>query len=218
MLIAQNIHKSYANVSVLRGIDLSLRAGEVVALVGSSGAGKSTLLQILGTLDSPDKGEILFQDQHILQFSSAEKANFRNKNMGFVFQFHNLLPEFSALENVAMPALIAGESFPAAAAKAEALLTRLGLAHRTSHKPSMLSGGEQQRVSVARALINQPGLILADEPTGNLDSANSEELYKLFLEVASSSGVSFLIATHNPALAARSHRVLHIRDGVMMDS
>lgn len=215
MLNASNIQKSYGEIEVLKGVSLSLEAGEVVALVGSSGAGKSTLLQILGTLDSADKGEILFEEKNIRNLSPAQQAHFRNHKLGFIFQFHHLLPEFSALENVCMPAFIAGVSPQEAEMRAKELLTRLGLGHRYAHKPSQLSGGEQQRVSVARALMNQPKLVLADEPTGNLDTLNSESLYQLFFELSRSMGVSFLIATHNEALAAISDRVLHIKDGLM---
>lgn len=215
MLNASNIQKSYGEIEVLKGVSLSLEAGEVVALVGSSGAGKSTLLQILGTLDSADKGEILFEEKNIRSLSPAQQAHFRNHKLGFIFQFHHLLPEFSALENVCMPAFIAGVSPQEAEMRAKELLTRLGLGHRYTHKPSQLSGGEQQRVSVARALMNQPKLVLADEPTGNLDTQNSESLYQLFFELSRSMGVSFLIATHNEALAAISDRVLHIKDGLM---
>lgn len=215
MLNASNIQKSYGAVEVLKGVSLSLVAGEVVALVGSSGAGKSTLLQILGTLDSADKGEIFFEGKNIRSLSSAQQAHFRNQKLGFIFQFHHLLPEFTALENVCMPALIANVPQHEAEKRAKELLQRLGLSHREGHKPSQLSGGEQQRVSVARALMNQPKLVLADEPTGNLDTTNSESLYQLFFELSKSMGVSFLIATHNEALAAISDRVLYIKDGLM---
>lgn len=217
MLQATNIWKSYGKVEVLKGVNMSLKAGEVVALVGSSGAGKSTLLQILGTLDEADEGEVQFDSQSLKRLSKDAKAAFRNQSLGFIFQFHHLLPEFTALENVAMPALIKGVSFPESSAKATQLLARLGLAERINHKPSELSGGEQQRVSVARALMNDPRLILADEPTGNLDTTNSESLYDLFIRLARELGTAFLIATHNPALASRSDRVLNIRDGVMVD-
>ncbi len=215
MLNASNIQKSYGTIEVLKGVSVSLVAGEVVALVGSSGAGKSTLLQILGTLDTADKGEIVFEDKNIRNLSAAQQAHFRNQKLGFIFQFHHLLPEFTALENVCMPAFIAGVSPQEAEIRAKELLTRLGLGHRYTHKPSQLSGGEQQRVSVARALMNQPKLVLADEPTGNLDTQNSESLYQLFFELSRSMGVSFLIATHNEALAAISDRVLYIKDGLM---
>lgn len=216
MLTAKNIQKKYGDVAVLKGINLHLEEGEVVALVGTSGAGKSTLLQILGTLDTPDTGEILFDSANIHQLSKDTKATFRNKNLGFVFQFHHLLPEFTALENVCMPAFIAGKSQAEAIQGATEILERLGLSHRIHHKPSELSGGEQQRVSVARALMNRPQLVLADEPTGNLDTANSHALYKLFVELSKEWKIAFLIATHNEELAAKSDRVLHIRDGIMV--
>lgn len=215
MLLAKDIEKSYGNVAVLKGVHLSLNEGEVVALVGSSGAGKSTLLQVLGTLDTPDKGEILFEGKNIHTLSKEAKAVFRNQHLGFVFQFHHLLPEFTALENVCMPALIGGKSMPDAIQQANEILERLGLSHRVHHKPSELSGGEQQRVSVARALMNRPKLVLADEPTGNLDTANSHALYKLFVDLAKEWKIAFLIATHNEELAAKSDRILHIRDGLM---
>lgn len=215
MLEASNIYKSYGSLQVLKGVDLSLDHGEVVALVGSSGAGKSTLLQILGTLDHADSGEVVMDEENILAFTERQQARFRNEQLGFVFQFHHLLPEFNAVENVCMPALIAGKSLREVSPRAEELLTRLGLAERFTHKPTELSGGEQQRVSVARALINAPRLILADEPTGNLDSRNSEELYHLIFDLAQSTGVSFLIATHNLELAAKADRILYIQDGVM---
>ncbi|MBX7241287.1 MAG: ABC transporter ATP-binding protein [Bacteroidia bacterium] len=218
MLEAKNIWKSYGKVEVLKGVSLSLEQGEVVALVGSSGAGKSTLLQILGTLDDADQGEIFFESQNIKQLSKDAKAHFRNKSLGFIFQFHHLLPEFTALENVAMPALIKGLSLQEAGLFATELLGKLGLEDRIHHKPSQLSGGEQQRVSVARALMNRPKLVLADEPTGNLDTQNSESLYQLFLNLAREFGVGFLIATHNTALAAQSDRVLYIKDGLMQQA
>ncbi|MFN0203576.1 MAG: ABC transporter ATP-binding protein [Bacteroidia bacterium] len=215
MLEAIGIEKSYQALKVLKGVDFQLAAGEVVALVGSSGAGKSTLLQILGTLDTPDVGEIFFEGKPIHLLSAAAQATFRNQSLGFVFQFHHLLPEFTALENVCMPAFIAGTSVKVAEERAEDLLRKLGLWERKSHKPSQLSGGEQQRISVARALINQPKLVLADEPTGNLDTANSESLYKLFFDLSKSTGVGFLIATHNEHLASISDKIIHIKDGLI---
>ena len=215
MLQASNIHKSYGKLQVLKGVGLELFAGEVVALVGTSGAGKSTLLQVLGTLDHADQGELFFEEKNVLRMTERQKANFRNRNLGFVFQFHHLLPEFSALENVAIPGLITTTSQQKVYDRAAKLLDRLGLADRLEHKPSELSGGEQQRVSVARALINEPNLILADEPTGNLDTANSESMYQLIYELAQSTGVAFLIATHNETLAQKADRVLHIKDGYM---
>lgn len=215
MLRANNIHKSYGKLQVLKGVSVELKPGEVVSLVGSSGAGKSTLLQVLGTLDEADQGDLFFKDQNVLRMSERQRASFRNKNLGFVFQFHHLLPEFSALENVAIPGYIANIPQQKVNERARELLNYLGLGERLNHRPSELSGGEQQRVSVARALINEPDLILADEPTGNLDSKNSELMYDLLYELAITTGVSFLIATHNETLAQKSHRVLHIKDGLM---
>lgn len=215
MLKAVDIHKSYGNLHVLKGVSLSLNAGEIMTLVGASGAGKSTLLQILGTLDTPDSGHVTFENNSLSELNDRQRAAFRNKSLGFVFQFHHLLPEFTALENVCMPAFIAGTPKEEAMEKAGSLLSRLGLAGRFDHKPSQLSGGEQQRVSVARSLINQPKIILADEPTGNLDTRNSDELYDLMFELARDIGVGFLIATHNEAFAGKSDRCLHIKDGVL---
>lgn len=215
MLIADNIHKSYGKVEVLKGVSINLQEGEIVALIGASGAGKSTLLQILGTLDQPDQGDILFEGQMIHQLPERQQAKFRNESLGFVFQFHHLLPEFTALENVCMPGWIGKTSRSEVENRAKELLDRLGLAHRLEHKPSQLSGGEQQRVSVARALINQPRLILADEPTGNLDTQNSQELYDLLFNLTRETGVAFLVATHNLALAERADRTLSIQDGMM---
>ncbi|MEL6673116.1 MAG: ABC transporter ATP-binding protein [Bacteroidota bacterium] len=214
MLRAENIHKSYGQLEVLKGVSLNLEAGEIVALVGSSGAGKSTLLQIMGTLDFADQGTILFEGKDVTAMGERQKSSFRNQSLGFVFQFHHLLPEFTALENIAMPALIAGQSPQEVYPRAEVLLDRLGILPRKEHKPNQLSGGEQQRVSVARAMINQPKLILADEPTGNLDSHNSEELYQLMFELSKSTGVGFLIATHNQTMANKADRVCRIVDGL----
>lgn len=216
MLKAIDIHKSYGQLKVLKGIGIQLEKGEVVALVGSSGAGKSTLLQILGTLDKPDIGSLYFENTNIVNLQGKEQAEFRNRSLGFVFQFHHLLPEFNALENVCMPAWIQGNSGQETTNRAKELLAKLGLKDRILHKPSELSGGERQRVSVARAMINQPKLILADEPTGNLDSQNSEELYNIILELVKSTGVTFLLATHDLTLAKRADRTLQIRDGIMV--
>ncbi|MCI4668969.1 MAG: ABC transporter ATP-binding protein [Bacteroidia bacterium] len=215
MLIAENIHKSYGKVEVLKGVDIKLSEGEIVALVGTSGAGKSTLLQVLGTLDSPDQGNIWFEGQMIHQLPEKMQAKFRNESLGFVFQFHHLLPEFTALENVCIPGWIGKSSKNEIENRAKDLLDRLGLSHRLDHKPSQLSGGEQQRVSVARALINQPRLILADEPTGNLDTQNSQELYDLLFSLTRETGVAFLVATHNMALAEKADRVMRIQDGMI---
>ena len=216
LLHAQNILKSYGQLQVLKGVSLHLNKGEVVSLVGTSGAGKSTLLQILGTLDYPDSGSVYFGQHDIILFSERQKAQFRNESLGFVFQFHHLLPEFTALENVSMPAWIGRQSRLEVMQRASELLDRLGLGARKDHKPSQLSGGEQQRVSVARALINQPKLVLADEPTGNLDTQTSEELYELIFELAETTGVSFLIATHNLELAQKAHRSFRIKDGLLV--
>lgn len=215
MLEAKNIHKSYGKVNVLKGVSIKLTEGEIVSLIGASGAGKSTLLQVLGTLDHPDQGDILFEGKSIHQLPEKQQARFRNESLGFIFQFHHLLPEFTALENVCMPGWIGKKSRSEVEKRGKDLLDRLGLSHRLEHKPSQLSGGEQQRVSVARALINQPRLILADEPTGNLDTQNSQELYDLLFNLTRETGVAFLVATHNLALAERADRTLKIQDGVM---
>lgn len=216
LLVANDIHKSYGSLEVLRGVNLELRKGEMVSLVGASGAGKSTLLQALGTLDDPDTGVIVFEGRDITALKEEEKAEFRNLELGFVFQFHHLLPEFDALENVCLPAFIAGKNREAAEKRGRELLDFLGLGDRTSHRPSELSGGEQQRVAVARALINHPKLLLADEPTGNLDSKNSENLYELFTQLKKEMGVGILITTHNETLAQAADRRLFMKDGLIM--
>ena len=214
MLIeGRNIHKSYGNLHVLKGIDIQLAQGEVVSLVGSSGAGKSTLLQILGTLDLPDSGNVLYEGRDITQLSDKQKSIFRNVELGFVFQFHHLLPEFDALENVCIPAFIASRPVAASREKARKLLEVLNLGDRTDHRPAELSGGEQQRVAIARALMNDPKIILADEPTGNLDSRNSEDMYELIFKLAQEMGVAFLIATHNEHLAGEADRIIKMVDG-----
>ncbi len=217
LLEAQGIRKYYGTLHVLKGVDLIVYKGEIVTLVGASGAGKSTLLQILGTLDPPDAGTVIFEGESVHDLKGKAKAKFRNTKLGFVFQFNQLLPEFNAVENVALPAYISGTSKQKADAKAKELLEYLGLRERQTHKPSALSGGEQQRVAVARALINSPRLILADEPTGNLDSANSENLYRLFENLARDFKVGFLITTHNEALATRANRCLRMIDGVIVN-
>jgi lipoprotein-releasing system ATP-binding protein len=213
LLRATHISKKYGDLQVLKDVSLELNRGEIVSIVGSSGAGKSTLLHILGTLDRPDSGTLELQDTPLHELKGSKLAAFRNRHMGFVFQFHHLLPEFTALENICIPAWIAGTPKKEAAEKASILLEKLGLAGRGHHRPTELSGGEQQRVAVARALINQPALVLADEPTGNLDSQHARELHELFLQLRDDLGNSFLIVTHNQELAGMSDRILHMRDG-----
>ena len=215
MIKATGIIKSYGDLKVLKGIDLEVAEREVVSVVGASGAGKTTLLQILGTLDRADSGTVLYNEQDVRQLSQRALASFRNKNIGFVFQFHQLLPEFTALENVCIPALIAGKSRPEAAARASELLDFLGMSDRLDHKPSQLSGGEQQRVAVARAIVNSPSLILADEPSGNLDTENKKDLHNLFFRLRDTFGHTFIIVTHDPQLASMSDRTIRIRDGVI---
>jgi lipoprotein-releasing system ATP-binding protein len=213
MLTARNIQKYYGTLWVLKGVDLNIQKGEIVSIAGPSGSGKSTLLHILGTLDMPDKGEIALHNKPLLQLKGKAMAAFRNKHMGFVFQFHHLLPEFTAIENVCIPGWIAGRKRKEVMQRAEELLHTLGLADRMNNKPTQLSGGEQQRVAVARALINGPDIVFADEPTGNLDTANARELHQLFFELREKLQQTFLIVTHNEELAGMSDRVLHMRDG-----
>ena len=213
MLTARNIHKSFASLQVLKGVDIDIAAGEIVSIVGPSGSGKSTLLHILGTLDTPDSGSITIDNTLLQTLNSRQLAAFRNKNIGFVFQFHHLLPEFSAIENVCIPGWIAGTNKTQVAAHAAELLDLLGLKDRKENKPQQLSGGEQQRVAVARALINQPKIIFAYEPTGNLDSANARELHQLFFNLRKQFNQTFLIVTHNEELAGMSDRTLHMKDG-----
>lgn len=213
MLRAKDLEKKYGDLAVLKGIDLEIQKGEVVAIVGASGAGKSTLLHILGTIDSPDKGKVYVNNKDVFDQSAKNLAAFRNKSVGFVFQFHNLLPEFTALENVMMPGLIGLKEERAVRASATSLLEMLSLKDRMEHKPSELSGGEQQRVAVARAMINAPDLILADEPSGNLDSKNAVELHNLFFQLRKDIGQTFIIVTHNEALAAMSDRKIELKDG-----
>ena len=213
MIQATNIVKSYGPLEVLRGLDLSVESGEVVAIVGASGAGKSTLLQILGTLDVPNQGELHIDGTPVHGMSRTALSRFRNENLGFVFQSHRLLPEFNAVENVMMPAWISGQSTDQSAPRAEALLQELGLGHRLAHNPSELSGGEQQRVAVARALMNRPKVLLADEPSGNLDSENAEALHDLFFQLRDRSGQTIVLVTHNESLAARADRTLRMADG-----
>jgi lipoprotein-releasing system ATP-binding protein len=213
MISGKNIHKSYGPLEVLKGIDLEINKGEIVSIVGASGAGKTTLLQIIGTLDKPTSGSVLFDSQDIAVLSEKKLASFRNLNIGFVFQFHHLLPEFTALENLCIPAFIAGVSQKEAKQRALELLDFLHLSDRAEHKPSALSGGEQQRVAVARALMNHPSVILADEPSGNLDSANARELHELFFTLRKQFNQTFVIVTHNQELADMSDRKLMMVDG-----
>ncbi len=213
MLNAEGIYKSYGDLSVLKGVDISINKGEIVSIAGSSGAGKSTLLHILGTLDAPDKGRIFLDSNEITKYKGKKLAAYRNKYIGFVFQFHHLLPEFTALENVCVPGWIAGMSSAKVKSRAAELLTLMNLKDRVDHKPSELSGGEQQRVAVARALMNSPRIIMADEPTGNLDSHNAKELHHLFINLRDKYDQTFLIVTHNEELAAMSDRLLHMKDG-----
>lgn len=217
MIKATGILKSYGDLKVLKGIDLEVKEKEVVAIVGASGAGKTTLLQIIGTLDTPDSGTVLFNGRDVTTFSQKAMAAFRNRNIGFVFQFHQLLPEFTALENVCIPALISGAPKGVAEEKAASLLDFLGLGERLDHKPSQLSGGEQQRVAVARAVINNPSVILADEPSGNLDTENKKELHNLFFRLRDTFGLTFIIVTHDPQLASMSDRTVRIKDGLITD-
>jgi lipoprotein-releasing system ATP-binding protein len=213
MISGKNIHKSYGVLEVLKGIDLEINQGEIVAVVGASGAGKTTLLQIIGTLDKPTSGSIHFDNQDVASLNEKRLASFRNMNIGFVFQFHHLLPEFTALENLCIPAFIAGVSQKEAIVRARELLDFLHLSDRAEHKPSALSGGEQQRVAVARALMNHPSVILADEPSGNLDSAHARELHELFFTLRKQFNQTFVIVTHNEELAAMSDRKLMMVDG-----
>ena len=213
MLTGKNIYKRYGSLEVLRGVDLEIKKGEVVAIVGPSGCGKSTLLHILGSLDQADRGEIVINNTGLGQLSGNKLAAFRNKHIGFVFQFHHLLPEFTALENVCIPGWLAGRGKTEVKDRAENLLQILGLKDRNENKPNQLSGGEQQRVAVARALINNPAVVFADEPTGNLDSANAQELHQLFFDLRKQFNQTFLIVTHNEELSQLSDRTLHMKDG-----
>ena len=213
MLIGKNIYKKYGTVEVLRGVDITVNKGEIVSIVGSSGAGKSTLLHILGTLDQPDSGSVSLNGTQLHSLNGNKLAVFRNKHIGFVFQFHHLLPEFTALENVCIPGWLGNSRKKDVEKRAIELLSTLGLQDRMENKPNALSGGEQQRVAVARALINNPDIVFADEPTGNLDSANARELHQLFIDLKSRMSQTFLIVTHNEELAQLSDRVLHMKDG-----
>ena len=213
MIELQGITKSFGSLQVLKGIDLTIDKGEVVSIVGPSGAGKTTLLQIMGTLDKPDTGRILLNGTEINRLKERELAAFRNRGIGFVFQFHQLLPEFTALENVTIPALIQGVSSGEARRRAVEMLEFMGLSERASHKPAELSGGEKQRVAVARALINHPSVVLADEPSGSLDTHNKEELHRLFFELRDKLGQTFVIVTHDEGLASQTDRTIHMLDG-----
>jgi len=215
MITAQNINKFYGTLQVLKDVSLQINKAEIVAIVGASGAGKTTLLHLIGTLDKPSDGKITINNTDVASLSDKKLSAFRNKNIGFVFQFHHLLPEFTAIENVCLPALIAGISKKEATYKAAELLNLLGVSHRTEHKPTELSGGEQQRVAVARALINNPAVILADEPSGNLDTKNAHHLHKLFFTLREKLQQTFVIVTHNKDLADMSDRQLLMKDGVM---
>jgi lipoprotein-releasing system ATP-binding protein len=215
LVSVSGIHKSYGSLKVLKGIDLVIGKGEVAAIVGASGAGKSTLLHIIGTLDNPDNGKVLINGVDVFAYPPSRLASFRNQTIGFVFQFHNLLPEFTAMENVLMPAFISGKNVQQAETRARELLALLGISERVHHKPSELSGGEQQRVAVARALINKPALILADEPSGNLDSKNAQELHQLFFDLRKRFNQTFIIVTHNEEFASMADRKLVIRDGII---
>ncbi len=213
MIKIENIHKSYGNVEVLKGIDLSVEKGEIISIVGASGAGKTTLLQIIGTLEKPDKGSIIINNTNINALSEKKLSEFRNSNIGFVFQFHHLLPEFTALENILMPAMIKQTPRKEMEERARLLMDFLKISHRAGHKPSELSGGEQQRVAVARALINTPAVVLADEPSGNLDSVNARELHNLFFELRRQYNQTFIIVTHNEEFAEMADRKIIMRDG-----
>ncbi len=218
LLQARNINKSYNKLQVLKGVDLDIEKGEFISIIGKSGAGKSTLLQILGTLDNPDEGTLTINGSEMTQLSPTQLAHFRNQTLGFVFQFHHLLPEFTALENVCLPAFLHNKDTNAVKKHANELLDRLGLSDRKLHKPSQMSGGEQQRVAIARSLINQPAIIFADEPTGNLDSQTSEQFHNLMLELKTELNTTFIVVTHNPELSKLSDRTLVMEDGLMVSN
>jgi len=217
MLQARGIQKSYGNLQILKGVDLDVKRGEIITIIGASGAGKSTLLHIIGTLDRPDHGTIRLNNVDVHKLSSKKLSSFRNEQIGFIFQFHHLLPEFSALENICIPAFIAGKGKKEAESKAFELLELLGLSDRANHKPNELSGGEQQRVAVARAMVNEPAIILADEPSGNLDSNNAENLHRLFVDLRDTLNQTFVIVTHNENLANLADRKVLMKDGQIIN-
>ena len=216
MIEIRNIRKSFGSLEVLKGIDLDIERGKIVSIVGASGAGKTTLLQIMGTLDKADSGSVIIDGIDVSKLSDAKRSAFRNKHMGFVFQFHQLLPEFTALENVMMPALIGGTSWREARKRAEELLAFMGLSERASHKPNELSGGEKQRVAVARALVNKPDVVFADEPSGSLDTQNKQELHRLFFDLRDQMGQTFVIVTHDEQLAALADQKISMQDGIIV--
>ena len=216
MIEARGIRKQFGDLEVLKNIDLDIRSQEITSIVGASGAGKTTLLQILGTLDAPDAGELKIRGEHVIGLKGRNLSAFRNSNIGFIFQFHRLLQEFSALENVLMPAWVAGKDDQVTKDRASGLLRDLGLGDRLTHLPAQLSGGEQQRVAAARSLMNNPAVVLADEPTGNLDSGNADSLFDLFVELRDREGQTFVVVTHNEKLAARGNRIVSMRDGLII--
>lgn len=218
MIQVENIEKSFGSLQVLRGISLNINKGEVVSIVGPSGAGKTTLLQIMGTLDTPNAGKVIINGMNVLHFKEKELSAFRNQHIGFVFQFHQLLPEFTAIENVMIPALIAGKNKLDAHQEALGLLSFMGLQNRSDHKPNELSGGEKQRVAVARALVNHPDVVLADEPSGSLDSLNKTELHQLFFELRNRLNQTFVIVTHDESLAKMTDRTIHLKDGMIIQA
>lgn len=218
MIVVEGITKSFGALNVLKGIDLRVEKGEIISIVGASGAGKTTLLQIMGTLDKADSGVVYINDQNVSKLNDAKLSDFRNKNIGFVFQFHQLLPEFTALENVMIPALIGKAKESQAKNRAKELLDLLGLSSRIDHKPNELSGGEKQRVAVARALVNNPAVILADEPSGSLDTENKEELHQLFFKLRDTLGQTFVIVTHDEHLASITDRTIHMQDGLIIEN